>query len=51
MMEAKLVLASAIQRFRFEATPETDVTLFPSVTLRPRHGVRLRLVPRTPTTP
>jgi len=46
MMEAKLVLAVAIQRFRFEATPETELTLMPSVTLRPRHGVRLRLAAR-----
>ncbi|HEY4184844.1 MAG TPA: cytochrome P450 [Polyangia bacterium] len=46
MMEAKLVLARVLQRFRFEATPETEVTLLPSVTLRPRHGVRLRLAAR-----
>jgi cytochrome P450 len=46
MMEAKLVLAVAIQRFRFEVAPETDLALFPSVTLRPRHGVRLRLAAR-----
>ena len=43
MMEAKLVLASAVQRFRFDPTPETEVRLFPSVTLRPRGGVRLRV--------
>ena len=43
MMEAKLVLAAAVQRFRFESVPETSVTLLPSATLRPRHGVRLRL--------
>jgi cytochrome P450 len=47
MMEAKLVLAVAAQRFRFEATPETNLTLLPSVTLRPRHGVRLKLVARS----
>jgi cytochrome P450 len=46
MMEAKLVLAGAIQRFCFEPTPETSLALFPSVTLRPRHGVRLRLSAR-----
>jgi cytochrome P450 len=46
MMEAKLVLAVAIQRFRFEATPETVLALLPSVTLRPRHGIRLRLTAR-----
>jgi cytochrome P450 len=43
MMEAKLVLASAVQRFRFDPAPETEVRLFPSVTLRPRGGVRLRI--------
>jgi cytochrome P450 len=48
MMEAKLVLAVAIQRFRFEATPETVLALLPSVTLRPRQGVRLRLTARDP---
>jgi cytochrome P450 len=47
MMEAKLVLAGALQRFGFEPTPETKLALFPSVTLRPRHGVRLRLSART----
>ena len=46
MMEAKLVLATAIQRFRFEPIPETSVSLLPSATLRPRHGVRLRLAER-----
>ena len=50
MMEAKLVLAVALQRFRFEAVPESSLTLFPSVTLRPRHGVRLQLVSRAPAT-
>src|SRR5262249_34253513 len=43
MMEAKLVLATAAQRLRFDPTPETAVRLFPSVTLRPRGGVRLRI--------
>jgi len=47
MMEAKLVLARAVQRFRFEPTSETELALFPSVTLRPRHGVRLRLTARS----
>ena len=47
MMEAKLVLAVAAQRFRFEVTPETNLALLPSVTLRPRHGVRLKLIART----
>jgi cytochrome P450 len=47
MMEAKLVLAVAIQRFRFEVTPETELALLPSVTLRPRRGLRLRLAARS----
>ena len=57
MMEAKLVLASAVQRFRFEPTPETEIRLFPSVTLRPRGGVKLRIgersspAPRPPAAP
>jgi cytochrome P450 len=46
MMEAKLVLARAVQRFRFEPTPATEIRLFPSVTLRPRGSVRLRVVAR-----
>jgi cytochrome P450 len=46
MMEAKLVLATALQRFRFETAPETSLSLMPSATLRPRHGVRLRLAAR-----
>jgi cytochrome P450 len=44
MMEAKLVLAALLQRFRFEAAADTRLELRPSVTLRPRDGLRLRLV-------
>src|SRR5215831_8586332 len=46
MMEAKLVLAVAAQRFRFAPTATTSLSLLPSATLRPRHGVRLQLVTR-----
>jgi cytochrome P450 len=46
MMEAKLVLAVLAQRLRFEVVPETELALLPSVTLRPRRGVRLRLAAR-----
>jgi len=46
LMEAKLVLAVAVQRFRFAATAETSLTLMPSATLRPRQGVRLQLATR-----
>jgi cytochrome P450 len=43
MMEAKLVLATLVRRFRFQVTDETEVRLFASVTLRPRGGLKLRL--------
>ncbi len=46
MMEAKLVLAGLLQRFRFEPSPDTHLELRPSVTLRPRGGLRLRLAAR-----
>ena len=46
--EAKLVLVGLLQRFRFETAPETAVTLQPSITLRPRDGVRLRLAEPQP---
>jgi cytochrome P450 len=43
MMEAKLVLATIVQRFRFEATSDAPLKLLTSVTLRPEGAVRLRL--------
>jgi cytochrome P450 len=43
MMEAKLVLATLLQRFRFEPVSQAPLALAPSATLRPRDGVRLRL--------
>jgi cytochrome P450 len=46
LMEARLVLAVAVQRFRFAPAPDTSLSLLPSATLRPRHGVRLQLAPR-----
>jgi cytochrome P450 len=48
MMEAKLVLATIIQRFRFEPAAERSAALklLTSVTLRPEGGVRLRLAAR-----
>ncbi|ATB33821.1 cytochrome P450 [Melittangium boletus] len=43
LMEARLVLATLAQRFRFERAPEDDVELLPSITLRPKHGVKVRV--------
>lgn len=46
LMEAKIALAMAVQRFRFRAIPDDTLEVYPSVTLRPRHGVRLAVEPR-----
>ncbi|NIP56506.1 MAG: cytochrome P450, partial [Gemmatimonadetes bacterium] len=42
-MEAHLVLARLLQRFRFRPVPGHPVEVQPAVTLRPRHGLRLRV--------
>ena len=44
MMEAVLVLATILQRFRLALVPGQDFTPWATVTLRPRHGVRV--IPR-----
>jgi len=40
-MEAELVLATMAQRVHFDLVPGSDVELDASITLRPRHGVRM----------
>lgn len=40
MMEATLLLATIAQRYKFALVPDHPVELFPSVTLRPRHGIK-----------
>jgi cytochrome P450 len=47
MMEATLLLATIAQRFQFRAEPGHVVTPSPSFTLRPKHGVRMRLEKKT----
>jgi cytochrome P450 len=37
------VLATIAQRVRFELQPGHPVALDPSITLRPRHGMRMRI--------
>jgi cytochrome P450 len=49
MMEATLILAVLARRFTFIPTPETRLELLPTVTLRPRSPVKLRIGSRTPT--
>jgi cytochrome P450 len=46
MMEAVLVLATVYQRFRLTLAPGHRVTPWPTMTLRPREGVRLVLATR-----
>jgi cytochrome P450 len=43
MMEAVLVLATVARRASFARVPGRDVALMPSITLRPRAGVSLRV--------
>ena len=43
MMEAILLMASLVQRFRLELVPGETLELLPAVTLRPARGLRMRL--------
>lgn len=45
-MEAVLLLASIAQRFHFSLVPDHPVEPLPSVTLRPRHGIKVVLSAR-----
>ncbi|WP_329101422.1 cytochrome P450 [Micromonospora sp. NBC_01699] len=46
-MEAKLILATLAQRFRFTLEPDQKVALKPLVTLAPKYGLRMRVTPRS----
>jgi cytochrome P450 len=46
LMEAALTLATIAQRFRFRLVPGHPVVPLASITLRPRHGVKVRLESR-----
>jgi cytochrome P450 len=47
MLEATLLLAAIAQRYKFALVPDHPITLFPSVTLRPKHGIRALLRTRS----
>ena len=47
MMEAVLITAMILRRFRLEAATEGPVIPWPGITLRARDGLPLRLVPRS----
>jgi len=49
LMEATLVLATIAQHFRFTLLPEFPIVPLPSITLRPRHGLHVRIHSRNRT--
>jgi cytochrome P450 len=49
MMEAVLVLATIAQKFRVRLVPGHAVTLWPTITLRPRNGIKAVLTRRSGT--
>ena len=46
MMEAMLTLAVIVQKFSFTLIEEQTIELLPSITLRPKHGVKIMLTRR-----
>jgi cytochrome P450 len=46
LMEAALVLATIAQKFRFRLVPDHPVVPLASITLRPKHGIRVTLEER-----
>lgn len=46
LMEMPIILSMVSQRFRVDLEPHQDLTPDPTVTLRPRNGLRVKLVPR-----
>jgi cytochrome P450 len=45
-MEAILVLATIAQKYQIRVAPECPVEAVPSITLRPRHGIKVMLIQR-----
>jgi len=46
MMEILLVLATIVRRFHLELIPDHPVEILPAMSLRPKHGVKVRLEAR-----
>jgi cytochrome P450 len=46
VMEAVLILATIAQEYRLSLEPGQTLELLPSITLRPKHGLRMRLSAR-----
>jgi len=43
MMEARLVLGTVVQRYRLRLEPNQEVVPAQMVTIRPKHGIRMRV--------
>ncbi|BAZ16029.1 cytochrome P450 [Calothrix sp. NIES-4071] len=43
LMEATIILASIVQRFRLELVPQQQIEIDPTFTLRPKYGVKVKL--------
>ena len=46
LTEARLILATVARRFRLELVPGQEVVPYPSITLRPKGGIRMRVAER-----
>jgi cytochrome P450 len=46
LLESVSILALVLSRFRFQVEPGQKISLRPTITLRPKHGIRLRVFPR-----
>jgi cytochrome P450 len=51
MMEAVLLLSTIAQRYQLRLAPKPPVEVWPTMTLRPKHGVHVVLVKRAPRLP
>jgi cytochrome P450 len=46
MMEAILLLATIIQKYHLSLVPNQDITPWSALTLRPKHGIKMKLSKR-----
>lgn len=46
LLEAQIIMAAVLKRYRLELLPDQKIELALWATLRPRHGIRMRLHPR-----
>jgi cytochrome P450 len=46
LLEIVSILAMVLSRFRFQVEPGRKISLRPTITLRPKHGIPLRIRPR-----